>query len=386
MNGRTALLMIAVVAWAAATHAKEFNVKGFGAVPDGKTDCTGAIQQAIDRAGEAGGGRVVIPGADSPYLVTNTLTVRTSNIELCGDGATLRLADNAVTGSGTHVLRITGPRDKVIAKIKVRGLTIDANFWRQGEALEKRWRPRGLVAEHVRELTLERVHVKRAWVSLAFSAGTEDCQAVDCTVSQWHNDGFDAGNGARNIRFIRCRAYNAMSDRRGGLPGRRDGAWEIEDGVQQITLIDCVVEGTDGEGFTLRSHDTKSVNRDVRFIRCKVPDPINKAWQIVGRDHDTRTEQVLVEDCETPGGLDCGNGADLVQVVGGKFGHVMLNTPRRVRIVGTTIQELSIDAREKSDGGETYRPSIVLENVKLGIGKPKILGDTAAVRIVNSAK
>ncbi len=143
--------------------------------------------------------------------------------------------------------------------------------------------------------------------------------------------------------------------------------------------------GTDGEGFTLRSHDTKSVNRDVRFIRCKVRDPIKKAWQIVGRDHDTRTEQVLLEDCETPGGLDCGDGADLVRVVGGKFGYVTLNAPRRVRIVGSTIQELSIDVREKSDDGETYRPSILLEDVELG-SKPKILGDTAAVRIVKSAK
>jgi len=386
MNGRKTFLMIAVVAWAATSRAKELNVKDFGAVPDGKTDCTGAIQQAIDTAAEKGGGRVVIPAASMPYLVTNTLTVRSSNTELCGDGATLRLADNAVTGSGTHVLRITGTREKGITKIKVRGLTVDANFWGQSEALKNRWNPRGLVVEHVRELVLDRVHVKRAWVSLAFSVGTEDCQAIDCTVSQWHNDGFDAGNGARNIRFVRCRAHNAMSDRRGGLPGGGDGAWDIEDGVQQIRLIDCVVEGTDGEGFTLRSHDTKSVNRDVRFIRCKVLDPINKAWQIVGRDHDTRTEQVLLEDCETPGGLECGNGADLVQVVGGRFGHVTLNAPRRVRIVGSTVQELSIDAREKSDGGETYLPSILLEDVELGDSKPKILGDTAAVRIVNSVK
>jgi len=378
--------MAAVVAWAATSHAKEFNVKDFGAAADGRTDCTGAIQRAIDMAGEAGDGRVVIPGADAPYLVTNTLTVRWSGIELCGDGATLKLADNAVAGSGTHVLHITGTREKPIAKVKLRGLTIDANYWGQREALENRWNPRGLLVEHVRELVLDRIHVKRAWVSLAFSVGAEDCQAVDCTVSQWHNDGFDAGNGARNVRFIRCRAHNAMSDRRGGLPGRRDGAWEIEDGVQQITLIDCVVEGTDGEGFTLRSHDTKSVNRDVRFIRCKVRDPIKKAWQIVGRDHDTRTEQVLLEDCETPGGLDCGNGADLVQVVGGEFGHVTLNAPRRVRIVRSTIQELSIDARETSDDGETYRPSILLEDVKLGSSKPKILGDGAAVRIVKSAR
>jgi hypothetical protein len=94
---------------------------------------------------------------------------------------------------------------------------------------------------------------------------------------------------------------------------------------------------------------------------------------------------VLLEDCETPGELDCGNGADLVQVVGGKFGHVTLSTPRRVHIVGSIIQDLSIDAREKSDDGGTFSPSILLEDVQLASGKPKILGDTAAVRMVKSA-
>jgi hypothetical protein len=94
---------------------------------------------------------------------------------------------------------------------------------------------------------------------------------------------------------------------------------------------------------------------------------------------------LLLEDCEIPGELDCGNGAHLVQVVGGKLGHVTLNTPRRVRMVGSTIQELSIDAREKSDDGGPYRPSIPLEDVELGSSRPKILGDPAAVLIVKSA-
>lgn len=47
-----------------------------------------------------------------------------------------------------------------------------------------------------------RVHVKRAWVSLAFAAGAEDGEARDCVVTQWHNDAFDAADGARRIQFI----------------------------------------------------------------------------------------------------------------------------------------------------------------------------------------
>jgi len=41
--------------------ARDFNVTDYGAVGDGKIDCTGGINKAITAANKAGGGRVVIP-------------------------------------------------------------------------------------------------------------------------------------------------------------------------------------------------------------------------------------------------------------------------------------------------------------------------------------
>jgi polygalacturonase len=41
--------------------AKDFNITDYGAVGDGKIDCTQAISKAISAANKAGGGRVVVP-------------------------------------------------------------------------------------------------------------------------------------------------------------------------------------------------------------------------------------------------------------------------------------------------------------------------------------
>ena len=60
-----------------------FNVLDFGAVGDGKTDCTKAIQAALDAASECGG-KVYVP---SGKYLTGELTMRGEGIRLEGDSA-----------------------------------------------------------------------------------------------------------------------------------------------------------------------------------------------------------------------------------------------------------------------------------------------------------
>lgn len=109
-----------------------FNVKDFGAVGDGITDDTAAIQAALDAADEAGGGTVVIP--EGTFIISSagraaagSLQIH-SNTELTGAGmgeTILKLAD----GSDTKISGLirTAPAGEVDHDIVIRDLTIDGN-------------------------------------------------------------------------------------------------------------------------------------------------------------------------------------------------------------------------------------------------------------------
>lgn len=76
-----------------------FNVKDYGATGDGETDDAAAIQSAIDAAstaaGSSGGATVLFPHGS--YLVSETLTVQTSNVNLMGLGTA---GDTNLAGEG----------------------------------------------------------------------------------------------------------------------------------------------------------------------------------------------------------------------------------------------------------------------------------------------
>ena len=76
-----------------------FNVVEFGAVADGKTLCTPAIQKAIDACGQAGGGRVLVP---SGRYLTNALFLK-SNVQFeILAGGTLAFTNDIESVSGVQ--------------------------------------------------------------------------------------------------------------------------------------------------------------------------------------------------------------------------------------------------------------------------------------------
>ena len=69
------LLMISMQAFSQKTH---YNIQDFGAVGDGETLCTKAINDAVEKCAENGGGRVVIP---TGIFKSGTIVLK-SNVEL----------------------------------------------------------------------------------------------------------------------------------------------------------------------------------------------------------------------------------------------------------------------------------------------------------------
>jgi len=258
--------------------AARIRVTDLGAVADGKTDCLAAIRKAISQVAAAGGGTVVFPPAKQPYLVSGTVVIRSSNVKLSGKGATIKLADGAANGtkakrttdSQVHVLWVAGEPDKPVQRIEIRGLTIDANIYRQ----EDYYNPRAIVVEHGHLVKIHNVTILRPFVGLDIGAGSSDCEVRGCVIEDWLEDGFDAsgdadkGSGAitTNIRFIDCHAR--------GAPKSTGNAWEIEDGVRHVRVIDCsVTDVPRGNAFGIRNHwkaGPVDISRDIQLRGVRI--------------------------------------------------------------------------------------------------------------------
>jgi polygalacturonase len=105
-----------------------FNVGNYGAVGDGSTTDTAAIQDAINAASAAGGGTVLIPDSSSGVYLAGALNLA-SNINLdIASGATLRMLPEAtyyatVSHTGTPFLTVRSADNVEISG----GGTIDGN-------------------------------------------------------------------------------------------------------------------------------------------------------------------------------------------------------------------------------------------------------------------
>ena len=305
----------------------DFDATDFGAVADGATDSTQAIQSAIDEA-SAAGGRVLVPPAEAPYLISKTLLIRGSGVEIVGEGATIRFADNAAGEGDPTVILASGSEDNPIRDVAIRGLTVDANFYAQ-EGAE---RPRGIEFRFVGGARVTDVTIRRPFVGLDFGRGCVDAEARDVVITDFAEDGFDASGDAnefsgaktRDIRFINVVARDAP---------RADGnAFEIEDGVENVLVENATVENVAGNGFGLRNHfvegkEDHSRNVELRNVTVR---GTGGQFAIYGRCApregfpDNSYHEMKLTNVETDGAVAFIGPIEDLEITGGSFAAIYL--------------------------------------------------------------
>lgn len=230
-----------------------FNVRNYGAVGDGVTDDTAAIQAAIDACEAAGGGEVFFPNAT--YEISGTILTVEGPITLRGDKATLLLAP----GSYSSHLYMIGTRTSTAydagtpyeENITIEGLIFDGNIGNITTTASSL----AIVAHQVRDFTVRDCIIKDMPGTMGGGYG----------ISFWYSDRVRV----ENVHIDRTDRQNIM-------------IWEVDNAVIDGCVLkdsyfrDCIAIGSTSPPLLQSSYATVQntsisnaltggVNRGLRF-------------------------------------------------------------------------------------------------------------------------
>jgi hypothetical protein len=205
------------------------NARDFGAVGDGVTDDTVALQAAMDFV--SGTGRVlVIPPSTSFYRITATLYPK-SFTTIWGYGATIK-------NSGTSIFNMIwaygtdgGP---YLTDINIFGLTVDCN----GTYLDGGGS--GIGGSYCNNLRIRDCTVKNAWLQgIFFARGGKNCWIESNYVERAWGDGIHigdqyTGNTLENVWIDSNQVYNCFDDGI-GVTGGAHLVWVTNNKVDTVT-------------------------------------------------------------------------------------------------------------------------------------------------------
>jgi len=231
-----------------------FNVLDYGAVADGKTLCTAAIQEAIDAAHNKGGGSVIVPAGEflsgSIVLKSGVTLFLDLNATLLGstnprhyrkinNWKALVLADQAndVGIAGRGVIDGQGRALALnVDSLHHSGEMVDPNYNYRRMRPNESQRPQLVYMMSCKRVKLNGVTLKNAscWVQTY-----EQCSGLDIdqvkvfSRAYWNNDGFD---------IVDC---------------------------QDVRVTNCDVNTAD-DGICLKSHSPNHINDRVYIANCTV--------------------------------------------------------------------------------------------------------------------
>lgn len=228
--------------------ARDFVITRYGAVADGKTDCTAAITKAIAACVEAGGGRVVVPAGE---FLTGPIHLR-SGVDLqVDDGATLKFSTDPKAYLPAVFTRFEGIEcynySPLIYALGQSNIAVTGGGTLDGQATDQTW---------------------LAWKG-SRNAGPTTQVAARRRLDEMNNDNvpvsqrrFGEGDYLRPnfIQFIGCR--NVLIQ---GVHIRRSPMWEIHPLLcTNVTVrgVDVVSRGANNDGCDPES------SRDVLVENC----------------------------------------------------------------------------------------------------------------------
>lgn len=312
--GRRSGRMVAQIELArVAAQPPVLDVRQFGAVPDGKTLCTDALQKAIDQCAAQGGGTVCLPAGT---WLTGTLYLASDLTLVLEKGCTLlgsrRHEDygTAHPAPGAEAKQAGFRYPAILAGFDLRNVTIrgEGTIDGQGDAFrdKSKPRPKNLYFQGCGNVTVEGIRLRNAgsWMQ-----------------HYRHCDGLTI----RKIDVFNHAAFN------------NDGL--NVDSCRNVVIEDCRVD-SDDDGIVLKSLSLDPC-RNVTIRRCTVSSHCNAIK--LGTESGGGFQDITVSDCTIHSprnsqkiyGTQRGLAAIALEIVdGGKLENV---TVSGVRIDGVTV-------------------------------------------------
>lgn len=256
----------------------EYPLTEFGAVADGSTDDSPAIQRAIDHAAASGGGRVVIPVG---VVVAGSFELR-SRVELhVPEGATLRSATtidafpHRVFDSGDEADKRVWIHARDAEDVTLSGTgTIDGQCHAfalgQTEHIYRptlRWRPAMTCFENCRRVVVRDLHLLHAANWTLHFAGCEDVHVHDIRIDndlRFPNaDGIDPDH-CRRVRIERCRIVSADDC----IVLKNTASFARYGDCEDIEVSDCFLRSTSA-AFKIGSESCNDFRR-IRVRDCAI--------------------------------------------------------------------------------------------------------------------
>ena len=225
----------------AARFADVINVKDFGAVGDGVTDDTSAVQAAVDLAESGGGGVIFFPAGT--YLVSTQLTIVDAAVRFLGAGAEVSI----LRFSGVNGISISQPTLTLRQPVHLDALS----FLTDGNGLYD-------------AITLD----GQSTTSLATQFIAENCVFRGVSNSTAWRRGIDLTSGSYFSRVAGCYFRGNTADRtKMAIAIRVDGSTDVKIRDNFIYWADTGIQVSGAsEGIIIQGHHMVPVNRGVRFM------------------------------------------------------------------------------------------------------------------------